>query len=65
MSPDSSPLSPAASAMAVANSSVVGKPPVYFPEYRKAMVLAAMVNLMEERPGIATTLYKQYLDVAL
>lgn len=44
---------------------VVGKPPVYFSEYRKAIVMAALLNLMEERPGIATKLYQQYIDVHL
>lgn len=43
----------------------VGKPPVYFSEYRKAIVVAAVLNLMEERPGIATTLYQQYIEVHL
>lgn len=44
---------------------VVGKPVVYFVEYRKAMVVAAMLNLMDERPGIATALYRQYIEVQL
>jgi transcriptional regulator with XRE-family HTH domain len=39
---------------------VVGKPPVYFSEYRKAIL-----NLMDERPGIATKLYQQYIEVHL
>ena len=43
----------------------LGKPPVYFVEYRMAMVVAAMVDLMEERPGIATSLYQNYLEVRL
>lgn len=44
---------------------VVGKPPVYFSEYRKAIVMAALLNLMDERPGIATKLYQQYIEVHL
>lgn len=46
-------------------ATVVGKPPVYFVEYRRAMVIAAMVGLLEEQPGIATTLYQKYLTVRL
>ena len=41
----------------------VKKPPTYFIEYRKAMAIAAFINLIEERPGIATSLYRQYLEV--
>lgn len=41
------------------------KPPTYFLEYRKAMAVAAFLNLLEERPGIATTLYRKYLEVRL
>jgi len=44
---------------------ILGKPPVYFSEYRKAIVMAALLNLMEERPGIATKLYQQYIEVHL
>lgn len=44
---------------------VLGKPPVFFLEYRIAMVAAAMIGLMEKRPGIATSLYRNYLDVQL
>lgn len=40
---------------------VLGKPPVFFVEYRKAMALAAIVNLLNERPGVATKLYRSYL----
>lgn len=39
------------------------KPPTYFMEYRKAMAVAAFLNLIDERPGIATKLYRQYLEV--
>lgn len=43
----------------------VGKPPTFFVEYRKAMAVAAFLNLIEERPGIATSLYRKYLEVRL
>lgn len=41
------------------------KPPTFFVEYRKAMVVSAFLNLIEDRPGIATTLYRQYLEVRM
>jgi hypothetical protein len=41
----------------------VKKPPTFFIEYRKAMAIAAFINLIEDRPGIATSLYKQVLEV--
>lgn len=41
------------------------KPPTFFVEYRKAMAMAAFLNLIEERPGIATALYKTYLEVRM
>ena len=44
---------------------VLGKAPVYFVEYRQAMVVAALINMMQERPGIATALYSQYLEVRM
>lgn len=44
---------------------VLKKPPTYFIEYRKAMAVAAFLNLIDERPGIATSLYKTYLEVKL
>lgn len=37
-------------------------PPTYFVEYRKVMATAAFVSLITDRPGIATKLYKQYLE---
>lgn len=43
----------------------VRKPPTFFVEYRKAMAVAAFLNLIEERPGIATTLYRKYLEVRI
>ena len=39
------------------------RPPTFFIEYRKAMAVAAFLNLIEERPGIATSLYRTYLEV--
>jgi len=42
---------------------VLKRPPTYFVEYRKAMVVAAFLNLLNERPGIATSLYRHYLEV--
>lgn len=44
-------------------AAAVGKSPTYFMEYRKAMAIAAFVQLVDERPGIATNLYRRYLDV--
>lgn len=43
----------------------VKRPPLYFVEYRKAMAIAAFINLIEERPGIAMSLYKNYLEVRM
>jgi hypothetical protein len=43
----------------------VRKPPTFFIEYRKIMATAAFINLIEERPGIATALYRKYLEVRL
>ena len=41
----------------------IKRPPTYFIEYRKAMAIAAFINLLNERPGVATTLYRNYLEV--
>lgn len=41
------------------------KPATFFVEYRKAMAVAAFLNLIDERPGIATSLYRQYLEVRM
>lgn len=41
------------------------KPPTFFVEYRKIMVTAAFINMLEERPGIATAIYRKYLEVRL
>ena len=43
----------------------VGKPPTYFIEYRKAMAVAAFINLIDERPGIAESLYRHWIQVRI
>jgi len=43
----------------------IKKPPTFFVEYRKAMAIAAFINLVDERPGIATNLYRTYLEVRM
>lgn len=43
----------------------VGVSPVFFVEYRKIMAVAAFLNLIEERPGIATLLYRRYLEIRI
>lgn len=43
----------------------INRPPMFFLEYRKAMAIAAFVNLIDERPGIATSLYRQHLQVRM
>ena len=43
-------------------ATAVGKAPTFFVEYRNAMVIAAMHNMLIERPGIAATLYRQFLE---
>ena len=42
---------------------VVGKPPTFFVEYRKMMAISAFINLVNDRPGIAGALYRDYLSV--
>jgi hypothetical protein len=42
---------------------VVGKPATFFVEYRKIMAISAFINLIEERPGIAGMIYRDYLEV--
>jgi len=42
---------------------VVGKSPTFFMEYRKMMAISAFINLLEERPGIASMFYRDYLEV--
>lgn len=41
----------------------VGKPPTFFLEYRKIMAVSAFINLINERPGIASSIYRDYLEV--
>jgi transcriptional regulator with XRE-family HTH domain len=43
----------------------VRRPPTFFIEYRKAMAIAAFINLLEERPGIAGSIYRNYLEVRM
>lgn len=43
----------------------VRKSPLFFLEYRKAMVVSAVINLLDERPGVATMLYRRYLEVRM
>lgn len=43
----------------------IKRPPTFFIEYRKAMAVAAFINLIDERPGIATSLYRKYLEVRM
>lgn len=44
-------------------SAAVNVPPTYFLEYRIAMVVAAMHNIMATNPNVATALYRRYLKV--
>lgn len=44
---------------------VLKKPPTFFVEYRKAMAVAAFLNLIDDHPGIATSIYRQYLNVRM
>ena len=46
-------------------AAAIKKPPTFFVEYRKAMAIAAFINLVDERPGIATSLYRKYLEVRM
>jgi transcriptional regulator with XRE-family HTH domain len=46
-------------------AAALGVAPVYFVEYRQIMATAAFVSLITERPGIATMLYRKYLEVRL
>lgn len=43
----------------------LGKPAVFFPEYRQIMILAALTNLLTEEPGIASALYRDYLNIRM
>lgn len=44
-------------------ANVVGKPPSYFVEYRLIAAQAAFVNLIQQRPVIATRIYREYLEI--
>lgn len=46
-------------------AAAVKKPAAFFIEYRKIMAVSAFVSLIEERPGIATNLYRDYLEVRI
>ena len=46
-------------------ASAVNKPVTYFVEYRNAMVLRALIEMFEQRPGMATSLYRRYLEVRM
>lgn len=41
----------------------VKKPPSFFLEYRQMAATAAFIQLINERPGVATRLYKDYITV--
>jgi hypothetical protein len=43
---------------------VVGKPPSFFLEYRLIAAQAAFLNLITDRPVVATRIYREYLQVA-
>lgn len=44
-------------------AAAVNVPPVYFLEYRIAMVVSALHNIIAENPNVATALYKRYLTI--
>lgn len=41
----------------------VKRPPAYFVEYRKLMILEALERFMDERPNVSTTLYRDMVAV--
>jgi len=41
----------------------VGKPAAHFVEYRKLMAATALIRMVDEQPGLATRLYRDYLTV--
>lgn len=43
----------------------LGKPAVFFVEYRQIMILSALTNLLVEEPGIASALYRDYLNIRM
>lgn len=44
-------------------AAAVHKPPTFFIEYRKLAAMCAFAQLLEDRPVIASRLYRQYLEV--
>lgn len=44
-------------------ANAVGKPPSYFLEYRMIAAQAAFLRLIQDRPVVATRLYREYLEV--
>lgn len=44
-------------------ASAVGKPPSYFLEYRLIAAQAAFLQLIQDRPVVATRIYREYLEV--
>lgn len=44
-------------------AAVIKKPPTIFVEYRRAMAIEAFEDLIDQRPGIATSLYRKYIEV--
>lgn len=44
-------------------AAAVNVPPTYFLEYRTMMVVAALHNVINDNPNVATALYRRYLEV--
>jgi transcriptional regulator with XRE-family HTH domain len=44
-------------------AAAVGKPPSYFLEYRLIAAQAAFLKLIQDRPVVATRIYREYLEV--
>jgi transcriptional regulator with XRE-family HTH domain len=44
-------------------ASAVGKPPSFFLEYRLIAAQAAFLKLIQDRPVVATRIYREYLEV--
>lgn len=45
-------------------AAAVGKPPSYFLEYRLIAAQAAFLQLIQDRPVVATRIYRDYLEVS-
>ena len=41
----------------------LGKPAAFFVEYRKAMVVAAVIDMLNKHPRMATSLYRRHLEI--